>query len=173
MAAPAKKTATPRKTATKSAESTASSAANGAFTTFENISNATRDQFEDFVAVMTEQSDALRDQAEEILDSCRGSFETANEQLRSTGAELMNAARDETAEAVEFVNQLARAKTIADALELQRDYWSNLFETRLERARDLTETSLDTARAAFEPLSKSMTAFPAPGFEKFFPFAAK
>lgn len=171
MAAARKTTA--RKTA-KTETNATEAKTNDAFVSFENISNATRDQFETFVAAITENSDTLRDQAEEILETCRGSFETANEQFRTAGADLMNAAREEAAEAVEFVNELARARTVADALELQRDYWTKLFETRVARARDLTQASFDAARASFEPLTKSMTAFPAaPAFEKFFPFAAK
>jgi hypothetical protein len=169
--AAARKTAARKtvKTETKAVEAKA----NDALASFENISNATRDQFETFVAAFTENSDALRGQAEELLETCRDGFETANEQIRSASADLMNAAREETAEAVEFVNELARAKTVADALELQRDYWTNLFETRVARARDLTQASFDAARTSFEPLTKSMNVFPATGFEKFFPFAAK
>lgn len=169
--AAARKTAA-RKTA-KTETKVVDAKANDAFASFENISNATRDQFETFVAAFAENSDALRGQAEELIETCRGGFETANEQIRSASADLMNAAREETAEAVEFVNELARARTVADALELQRDYWTNLFETRVARARDLAQASFDAARASFEPLTKSMNAFPASGFEKFFPFAAK
>lgn len=171
MAAAAKKTAA-RKTV-QPAEKAVEAATGDAFASFENISNAARDQYDTFVAAVAENTDTLRDQAEEILETCRGSFETANEQLRSASAELLTAARTETAEAVEFVTELARAKTVADALEIQRDYWTNLFETRVQRARDLTQASFDAARTSFEPLSKSLTAFPATGFEKFFPFAAK
>ncbi len=164
--APAGKTA-------KAAAKPVETATTDAFASFENVSNAARDQYETFVAAVSENTDTLREQTEEIFETCRGSFETANAQLRSAGAELLTAARAEAAEAVEFVNELARAKTVADALEIQRDYWTNLYETRLERARTLAQASFDAARVSFEPLSKSLGAFPAAGFEKFFPFAAK
>lgn len=172
--ATATKTTTARKTTAKAApKKAAEPIAADAFAPFENMTNASRDQFETFVAAMTENADTLRDQAEDLFETCRGSFEAAGEQMRAVNADLIEAAREETAEAVEFVTELARAKTFADALELQRDYWSNLFETRMQRARDLTNTSVEAARASFEPLSKSMAAFPPASFQKMFPFVAE
>lgn len=163
---------TAEKTAKKTADA-ANQAASDAFAAFETISDTARDQFEAMVNAMTDQSDTLRVQAEEILDNCRDGFESANEKIRSVNAELLSAAREETAEAVEFVNELARAKSLADAFELQQNYWTNLFEARMKRARDLSEASIEAARASFEPFSQSVKTLPATGFEKFFPFAAK
>lgn len=176
--ATAKKTAAGKTTA-KTAEAiadagkTAQAAANDAFASIETISNAARDQFESFVAAVSENSKSLREQADEMIETYRDSLETAKEHMRTVNAELMNAAREETQEAVEFVNNLARAKSPVDALELQRDYWTKLFETRVQRARELTEASFEAARGSFEPFSTSLNAFPATGFEKFFPFSAK
>lgn len=172
MATATKKTTT-RKTVKAAPKKASKNVAADAFASFENMSNANRDQFETFVAAMTENADTMRDQAEEIFETCRDSLETAGEQMRTVNADLIEAAREETAEAVEFVTELARAKTVADALELQRDYWSKLFETRMKRARDLTQTSVEAARASFEPLSKTMTAFPTANFQKIFPFVVE
>lgn len=177
MATAVKKTAA-RKTAAKPAAKPAESAkpvdaADDVLASFESMSNAARENFDNFVAAFTDNSETLRDQAEELIETCRDSFETAKEHLQSVNAELMSAAREETAEAVEFVTGLARAKTVSEVLELQRDYWTRLFETRMQRSRALTQASLDAARGSFEPFTGSINAFQPAGFEKFFPFAAK
>ncbi len=109
-----------------------------------------------------------------MIESFRGSFESARTRMQSVNAELVRAAREETANAVDFVNDLARAKSVADMLEIQRGYWSNLFETRSERAKNLANVSVEAARESFEPISKSLNAFSAnASFEKFMPFSAK
>lgn len=136
--------------------------------------NAANDHFQTVFNAFSENADSMRAQTETLFAAFRGNLETAQSRMQSITADLAEAARTETAEAVTFVNELARAKTFADAIEIQRDYWSNLFETRVERARDLTKTAVEAARESFEPISKSMAAAPsfAP-FEKFFPFATK
>lgn len=164
---------TTAKTTTKTAEKAVSGAANEAFATVENMSNAARDQFENFVASMNENTEAMRDQAEEMFAVCRDNMEAAQERFQSMNTEMMEAARAEASDAVEFVNELARAKTIGDALEIQRDYWTNLFETRIERTQEMTKATVDAARDSMEPFTKSFSTFTPAGFEKFFPFAAK
>lgn len=145
-----------------------------AFASVETMSNAARDQFQTVTDAFTKNAETMRDQAEDMIETFRGSFETARTRMQTVNAELVNAAREETANAVDFVNDLARAKSFADALEIQRGYWSNLFETRVERTRALTNASVDAARETFEPLSKSLSAFGAnAAFDKFMPFSAK
>lgn len=166
--------ATAKKTAARKTAKAADTVAEDAFSTAENMSNAARDQFETIIAKFTENAETFRAQSEEMMESVRGNFETAQTRFQTVNADLAAAARDEAAEAVEFVNSLSRATTLADAFEIQRDYWTNLFETRVERTRDLAKVSMDAARDSFEPFAKSMNAYsPTASFEKFFPFAAK
>ena len=105
----------------------------------------------------------------------RAGFETAQERFSAVNADVMTAAREEMTDAVEFANELARAKSVSDAMEIQREYWTNLFETRVERTRAISQASAEAARETMEPFTKSMSsAFGAvPAFDKFFPFAAK
>ncbi len=103
----------------------------------------------------------------ENVESLRSRFETV-------GGDLIEAARQDTADAVAFVNELVQAKTVGDALEIQRNYWTNLFETRIERAREWTNASVEATRDAFEPASKALAALPGfAAFEKAFPFGRK
>ena len=166
MTAAAKKPA-PRKL---KSEDTVEAAAGAA----EAFATTARDQFDTMLSAFNDQAEAFRGQAEDMLHAVRANVEETQARLQSANAELLDAARAEMAEAVDFANELARAKTVADALEIQRGYWTKLFETRVQRARDFANLSVETARGSFEPFAKSMNAFgPNVAFDKFFPFAAK
>ncbi len=139
------------------------------------LTEVARDHYETAFRAFSDNAETFREQTEDALASTRSSFESANERLRAASADVMTAARDEVTEAVDFANNLARAKSFADALEIQREYWTKLFETRVERARAITEATVEATRDAFEPMSQSFGsayAF-APAFEKFFPFRQK
>ncbi len=164
--ATATKKAAPRRAAKETAETAADAAA--------TFSNAARDQFDTLLTAFNDQAETFRGQTEELMQTVRGNFETAQTRFQSVNADLLNAAREEMAEAVDFANELTRAKTFTDALEIQRAYWTNLFQTRVERTRELTNTAVEATRESFEPFSKSFsTAFTPASFEKLFPFAAK
>lgn len=135
---------------------------------------AANDQIKTFIEAFAANAETVRGQTEDFLASARENFETAQTRFQAVGADLVSAAREEAADAVTFVNDLARAKTVGDALEIQRDYWTNLFETRVERARELTKASVEAARESFGPAAKSLAAMPGfAAFEKLFPFGAK
>lgn len=139
-----------------------------------SFSTAANDQIQSVFTAFSENAESLREQAEDAFSAMRGNMESAQSRFQTVSAELVAAAREEASEAVTFVNELARAKTVADALEIQRTYWTNLFETRVERTREFAKTSAEAARETFEPISKSMTSLPGfASFEKFFPFGAK
>lgn len=139
----------------------------GAFT-------AANDHFQTVFNAFSENAESMRAQTEDVVAAMRENFEAAQTRMKSFTADLADAARTETAEAVTFVNELARAKSVGDAFEIQRNYWTNLFETRVERAREMTKTSVEAARLSLEPFSKSMTSVPGfASFEKFFPFGTK
>jgi hypothetical protein len=135
---------------------------------------ATNDQIRSFMEAFSTNAETVREQTEDFLASARENFETVQTRFQAVGHDFVSAAREEAADAVTFVNDLARAKTVGDALEIQRDYWTNLFETRVERARELTKASVEAARESFQPAAKSLAVLP--GFaalEKFFPFGVK
>jgi hypothetical protein len=171
--AAAKKTTTRR--VAKDVEDTLETEAQSAFDAVSSWSDAARDQYETALKTFNDNAEKFRAEAEEAFAAARDGFEAANERIKSVNADLMTAAREEISEAVEFANELARAKSAADAFEIQRSYFTKLFDTRAERLRAFTEASAEAARAAFEPMSKSYaTAFAfTPAFDRFFPFQGK
>ncbi|MDZ7629212.1 MAG: phasin family protein [Parvularculaceae bacterium] len=171
--ATAKKTATRR--VAKDIEQTIEHGAENAFADASAWSDAARDQYETALKSFNDSAEKFRADAEEALTATRDGFDAANERMKSFNADAMTAAQEEITGAVEFANELAHAKSIGDAFEIQRTYFTKLFETRSERLRSLTEASADAARAAFEPMTKTYaSAFSfAPSFDRLFPFAGK
>ena len=157
MATAVKKTArTPAKTPT--AEAKTKPSASEAASPVDALTDGARAQFEKLFTEFNDNADAMRSQAEEIFATVRENMDTTSEQFKSLNEEFVSAARDEVADAVEFTNELSRAKTVVDALEIQRNYWTNLFESRLERTRDLTDSSVEAARKSFTPMSEVFAA---------------
>ena len=140
-----------------------------------DMSNVAREQYDSLVKAFSENAEEFQGRTQELMDAARETIEAAQARLQALNAEAMEAARTEMTEAVDFANELSRAKTVADALEIQRDYWARFFEGRMDRSRALTQASLDAMKESFEPMNRSMaSAFAAaPSFAGFFPFGSK
>ena len=166
---------TPTRRVAKDMEDTFENGAETAFVAVNNWSDAARDQYETALKSFNDTAEKFRADAEEAMAAARSGFDAANERIQTVNADIMNATREEISDAVEFANELARAKSAADAFEIQRGYFTKLFDTRAARFRSMTEASADAARAAFEPMTKTYaTAFSfAPSLDKFFPFGGK
>lgn len=168
-----------KKSASQAAVEQTAEAAGSTFDAFTpdyaGFADAARGQYETALKTFNDNAEMMRAHAEESFAAARVGFETAGEKLRAVSADAMTQAREEMTGAVEFANELSRAKTLGDALEIQRNYWTKLFETRVERARAMTEASVEASRSAFEPLNKSFGSALSftPSFDKFFPFASK
>ncbi|NWG93463.1 MAG: phasin family protein [Parvularculaceae bacterium] len=136
---------------------------------------AARDQYDAALKTFSDAAEKIRTQTEENFASARKGFDAASERMRAVSADALAAAREEMTGAVDFASELARAKTIGDALEIQRGYFTKLFDARVERARAMTEASVEAMRDAVEPFGKSYASVfaIAPAFDKFFPFASK
>ncbi|MFN0024473.1 MAG: phasin family protein [Parvularculaceae bacterium] len=171
--AAAKKIA-PRRAA-KDIEDTIETANETAFATANAWTDNARGQYETAMKTFNESAEKFRADAEEAMSAAREGFDAANERMKSVNADVMSAAQEEISGAVEFASELSRAKSITDAFEIQRGYYTKLFETRTERFRALTEASNEAAKAAFEPMTKGYaSAFSfTPSFDKFFPFSGK
>jgi hypothetical protein len=164
-----------RKPTAKSAAKANDTAADDAAALTNAFTDAARGQYETALQALSESADKFRTQTEDAFISARDGFEAASERMRAVSAETMTAVREEMADAVAFANDLARAKSMSDALEIQRGYWTKLFNARIERMRAFADVSTEAARDAIEPLSRtyaSAFAF-APTIERFFPFSAR
>lgn len=161
-----RKTATTKKAATKTSIDSAI-VNNDAITAAEDMAADTaaiaREQFQTGFETMTETMMSMREQ-----------FEKTQAQLADVNQEMMEVARTEISDAVQFTNDLAQAKTLTDAMSVQQQYWTNLMQSRVERTQALTEKSVEAAREIMTPAHSSMGAmFDPKAFAAFFPFAPK
>ena len=176
---PAATNKTTAKTTTQTKDKAAAGASNEStndniFATADTFTNAAREQMETLVTAFSGNAEEIREQAEALNEEVRTRFEKTQKHVTEVNNELIEAARTEVSDAVQFANDLTQAKTFADAIEIQRGYWSKLFETRIERARELTEDSVEFVRENATPANNAFpTYFDTKAFEKFFPFATK
>lgn len=164
-----------KKTTTKSAAPKAE--ASNPMADIMSFSNGTewtakaKEQFETMMESFGENIEEARAKNEEFAEELQARFKTTQERATETNTRLMEAAQEEVSETVQFANDLTNAKSFADALTIQQSYWKKLFETRIERARELTETSVETARETMKPVEVPFANLKS--FEKFFAFPAK
>lgn len=181
---PAAAAAAQASAAKETVEKAATAAASDAF----GFAEKARDQYTDFLKAMNENAEKFSGATQEMMEESRERMEQAQARFQEMGAEAMETARQDMTDAVDFANELARAKTMGDALEIQRDYWTRFFETRMERTKAMTEQMVEATRETVEPFTKTpftqtTTAFPMPfsaaaafdadAFKAFFPFAAR
>lgn len=163
----AAKKAAPKKTADKAFDVTdMMSFANNAEWT-----ETAKEQFETMMSSFTGNFEDMREQAQELAETAQARIKTAQDRASETNARLMEAAQEEMTDAVQFASDLGKAKTFADALTVQQSYWTNLLETRMERAREMTEATVDVARETMTPVEMPFANMKA--FEKFFAFPVK
>ncbi len=139
-------------TKAKAAEKTATEAT---MNVAEDLTSAAQDQFQKMTEMFAGNSEEFRAQAETLTEEMRARVEKTQKQIADTNAELVEAARAEIADAVQFTNDLTSAKTFADALTVQQNYWTSLFQNRIERAQDMTQNSVDVARETLSPINAS------------------
>ena len=139
-------------TKAKTAETTATEAT---MNVAEDMTAAAQDQFQKMTEMFAGNSEELRAQAETLTEEMRVRVEKTQKALADTNAELVEAARTELSDAVQFTNDLTSAKTFADALTVQQNYWTSLFQNRIERAQDMTQNSVDVARESLTPMNAS------------------
>lgn len=130
-----------------------------ALKSFETFADATREQFETTMKNFAGASEEWRRQTDAFGAEMRRRLERNQKRVADANAELVEAARTETADAVQFVNDLSKAKSFADALEIQRGFWTKTFDARIERARALTETAVDVARDSLAPPKTQVGSF--------------
>ncbi|WDI30293.1 phasin family protein [Hyphococcus flavus] len=166
----AKKTTAKKTTASNGAQMTdftdMMSFANGA-----NWAETAKEQFETMMTSFGGNFEDMRAQAEEMTEEVQARFKATQDRAQETNAMLMEAAQEEVADAVQLASDLTNAKTFADALTVQQSYWTKLFETRMERAREMTEATVEVTRENMASVETPFASFK--GFEKFFAFPVK
>jgi hypothetical protein len=130
-----------------------------------------KEQFETMMSSFTGNFDDLRTQGEEFAETAQARLKAVQERAAKNNARLMEVAQEDMTTTVQFASDLGKAKTFADALSVQQSFWTNMFETRMERTREMTEAAAEAAREVMTPAE--MPFANTKMFEKFFAFPAK
>lgn len=130
-----------------------------------------KEQFDTMMSSFTGNFEEVRAQSEVFAETAQARLKAVQERAAKNNARLMEAAQEDMSSAVQFASDLGKAKTFADALNVQQTYWKNVFETGMARTRELTEASVEAARETMTPAEMPFANMKA--FEKFFAFPAK
>ena len=120
--------------------------------------------FEKLLADATGRGEELakrsRKAAEELADITRGNVDALVESgkivtsgAQSIGQQVLAKSRDNIDHAANTVRALAVAKTPADVLQVQSDFFRGAFDRLVEESATLTESFVKVAGEAFEPIS--------------------
>jgi len=101
-----------------------------------------------------------RKAAEELADITRANVDAlvesgkiATSGAQSIGQQVLAKGRDSVDHAANTVRALAEAKTPADVLQVQSDFFRGAFDRLVEESATLTESLVKVAGEAFEPIS--------------------
>ena len=101
-----------------------------------------------------------RKAAEELADITRANVDAlvesgkiATSGAQSIGQQVLAKGRDNIDHAANTVRALAEAKTPADVLQVQSDFFRSAFDRFVEESATLTESLVKVAGEAFEPIS--------------------
>jgi phasin family protein len=101
-----------------------------------------------------------RKAAEELADITRANVDAlvesgkiATSGAQSIGQQVLAKGRDTVDQAANTVRALAEAKTPADVLQVQSDFFRSAFDRFVEESATLTESLVKVAGEAFEPIS--------------------
>lgn len=120
--------------------------------------------FEKLLADVTGRSEELakrsRKAAEELADIARANVDAVVESgkiattgAQSIGQQVLAKGRDNIDHAANTVRALAEAKTPADVLQIQSDFFRGAFDRFVEESATFTESFVKVAGEAFEPIS--------------------
>ena len=121
-----------------------------------DLTGAVHEQIERVYEAFSVNTGELREQADEFQAALSDGFKATQEHVQATSAEFSEAVSAEVQDAIALGSSLTKVKSPAEALELQKEYWTKLYEARAERARNWTQAGIDVAQDTTTPVA---TAF--------------
>ena len=149
--------AAPKAAATPAAAKTTKEAApKAAETTTPYFAGAVHEQIERVYSAFSVNTGEFREQADELQSALSDGLKATQEHVQATSSEFSEAVSAEFQDAIALGTSLTKVKSPTEALELQKEYWTKLYETRAERARNWTQAGIDVAQDTTTPVA---TAF--------------
>ena len=145
-----------------------------AYKTVEDYTSAAREQFEKVYENYTSNVEELREKSEDFTAEVKARMEKSRDVATEINSEIIENAKQEFADTVKMVNDLSKAKTVTDVFAIQKDFWTNLYQTRSDSAQALTAKSVEATKEALSPYNTDFEKFfSADAMKDFFPFSSK
>lgn len=119
---------------------------------FAKFTESFRDAAEKGVAQSTEAYDKFKVMAEEATTAAQKSFDAMREGMTTLSTKAMENARVNSEAGVAFVEKVTKAKTFAEVLELQGEFFRSAFERLSAQAKDAQELTLKVSEKAAAPV---------------------
>jgi len=122
------------------------------------VPQAMRDLAERNIAQMRETYERSKDALEGVLQGWERSFDATNQGAVALNRKIIDIAQRNINSGFDLAKGLAGAKNLAEAMELQADYWRKQLDTLAAQAEEVRTLSAQVAFDATKPMQRGMDA---------------
>ena len=122
------------------------------------VPQAMRDLAERNIAQMRETYERSKDALEGVVQSWERSFDATNQGAVALNRKIIDIAQRNINSGFDLAKGLAGAKNLAEAMELQADYWRKQLDTLAAQAEEVRTLSAQVAFDATKPMQRGMDA---------------
>jgi phasin len=115
-----------------------------------------RDLAERNIAQMRETYERSKDALEGLLQSWERSFDATNQGAVALNRKIIDIAQRNINSGFDLAKSLAGAKNLAEATELQADYWRKQLDTLAAQSEEVRTLTAQVAAAATKPMKRGM-----------------
>jgi phasin len=115
-----------------------------------------RDLAERNIAQMREAYERSKDAMEGVVQSWERSFDATNQGAVALNRKIIDIAQRNINSGFDLAKGLAGAKNLAEAMELQADYWRKQLDTVAAQAEEVRTLSAQVAADATKPMKRGM-----------------
>lgn len=119
---------------------------------FANMSENFRQMAEKGVSQSTDAYGKIKVMAEDATTAAQKSFEAMREGMAALSTKALENARSNTESGVAFVEKVTKAKTFAEVLELQGEFFRSAFERLSTQAKEVQELTVKVSEQAAAPV---------------------
>ena len=120
------------------------------------VPQAMRDLAERHIAQMRETYERSKDALEGVVQSWERSFDATNQGAVALNRKIIDIAQRNINSGFDLAKGLAGAKNLAEAMELQADYWRKQLDTLAAQAEEVRTLSAQVAADATKPMKRGM-----------------
>ncbi len=120
------------------------------------VPQAMRDLAERSIAQMRETYERSKDALEGVVQSWERSFDATNQGAVALNRKIIDIAQRNINSGFDLAKGLAGAKNLAEAMQLQADYWRKHLDTLAAQAEEVRTLSAQVAADATKPMKRGM-----------------